>query len=161
MNVKLIEVGWYGLSSWTEETMRTWKGEGYASETVIFSGTLLKEGSLVATLPSVRVVVGQPYKDGVLIGHASNPIWSDVNVDADTLELHAETEAGNTGWTHTIYVNGTKVGLIFDGGWAVPKDYIFKTPTELRFEDWLPASPMVGPPLPKWLGLTWPWYKEG
>jgi len=30
---------------------------------------------------------------------------------------------------------------------------------ELHLEDWFPASPMVGPPLPKWLGLTWPWYK--
>ncbi len=26
-------------------------------------------------------------------------------------------------------------------------------------EDWLPISPLEGPPLPKWMGITWPWYK--
>jgi len=31
---------------------------------------------------------------------------------------------------------------------------------EFRLEDWFPTSPLVGPPLPKWMGLTWPWYKE-
>lgn len=25
-------------------------------------------------------------------------------------------------------------------------------------EDWLPTPPQVGPPLPKWLGIYWPWY---
>ena len=31
---------------------------------------------------------------------------------------------------------------------------------ELKLEDWFPMSPMVGPPLPKFLGIYWPWYKE-
>jgi len=31
---------------------------------------------------------------------------------------------------------------------------------ELNLEDWFPMSPLMGPPLPEWLGLTWPWYKE-
>jgi len=31
---------------------------------------------------------------------------------------------------------------------------------EFRLEDWFPMSPLMGPPLPKWMGLTWPWYKE-
>jgi len=31
---------------------------------------------------------------------------------------------------------------------------------EFRLEDWFPMSPLIGPPLPKWMGLTWPWYKE-
>jgi hypothetical protein len=31
--------------------------------------------------------------------------------------------------------------------------------TDLKLEDWFPMSPLVGPPLPKWLALTWPWYK--
>lgn len=26
-------------------------------------------------------------------------------------------------------------------------------------EDWLPNSPLVGPPLPKWMDIYWPWYK--
>jgi hypothetical protein len=26
--------------------------------------------------------------------------------------------------------------------------------------EWFPMPPMMGPPLPKWLGVTWPWYKE-
>lgn len=30
---------------------------------------------------------------------------------------------------------------------------------EIKLEDWFPMSPLVGPPLPKWLELTWPWYK--
>ena len=30
---------------------------------------------------------------------------------------------------------------------------------ELKLEDWFPMSPMAGPPLPQWLGITWPWYK--
>ncbi len=28
----------------------------------------------------------------------------------------------------------------------------------MNLQDWLPISPMEGPPLPKWLGLRWPWY---
>ena len=31
---------------------------------------------------------------------------------------------------------------------------------ELNLENWLPMSPMEGPPLPKFLGIKWPWYKE-
>lgn len=27
-------------------------------------------------------------------------------------------------------------------------------------EDWMPTSPLIGPPLPKWMGIEWPWYKE-
>ncbi len=27
-----------------------------------------------------------------------------------------------------------------------------------KLEDWWPTSPLVGPPLPKWLGIFWPWY---
>jgi len=26
-----------------------------------------------------------------------------------------------------------------------------------ELEDWLPQEPSKGPPLPKWLGITWPW----
>lgn len=29
-----------------------------------------------------------------------------------------------------------------------------------KLEDWFPTSPTEGPPLPKWLGILWPWYKE-
>lgn len=29
-----------------------------------------------------------------------------------------------------------------------------------ELEEWYPASPLVGPPLPKWLKVAWPWYKE-
>ena len=32
-----------------------------------------------------------------------------------------------------------------------------KIPTEFEPEDWLPMPPDMGPPLPKWLGITWPW----
>lgn len=28
-----------------------------------------------------------------------------------------------------------------------------------KLEDWWPVSPLEGPPLPKWMGITWPWYK--
>jgi len=28
-----------------------------------------------------------------------------------------------------------------------------------ELEDWWPISPLIGPPLPKWMGITWPWYK--
>ena len=28
---------------------------------------------------------------------------------------------------------------------------------ELNIEDWVPTSPLVGPPLPRWLCITWPW----
>ena len=27
---------------------------------------------------------------------------------------------------------------------------------ELKLEDWFPVSPLVGPPLPKWMEITWP-----
>jgi len=30
---------------------------------------------------------------------------------------------------------------------------------EIKLEDWLPISPLVGPPLPRFLGISWPWYK--
>lgn len=30
----------------------------------------------------------------------------------------------------------------------------------MGLQDWFPMSPVVGPPLPKWLGVSWPWYKE-
>lgn len=33
-------------------------------------------------------------------------------------------------------------------------------PPEFRLEDWFPMSPIMGPPLPKWLALYWPWYQE-
>ena len=28
-----------------------------------------------------------------------------------------------------------------------------------ELEEWLPTPPMIGPPLPIWIGITWPWYK--
>ncbi|MBA7714185.1 hypothetical protein ES703_123202 [subsurface metagenome] len=31
---------------------------------------------------------------------------------------------------------------------------------ELAIEDWMPMSPLIGPPLPRWMQVTWPWYKE-
>ena len=31
---------------------------------------------------------------------------------------------------------------------------------EFTLDDWLPTSPLVGPPLPRFLGITWPWYEE-
>jgi len=31
---------------------------------------------------------------------------------------------------------------------------------EFKLEDWLPVSPLIGPPLPKWMGIIWPWHKE-
>lgn len=30
-----------------------------------------------------------------------------------------------------------------------------------QFEDWLPMLPEMGPPLPRSLGLYWPWYRPG
>lgn len=27
-----------------------------------------------------------------------------------------------------------------------------------ELEEWKPASPQVGPPLPRWMGIYWPWY---
>ena len=32
---------------------------------------------------------------------------------------------------------------------------------EFKLEDLMPMSPLEGPPLPKFLGIKWPWYKEG
>lgn len=29
----------------------------------------------------------------------------------------------------------------------------------IKIEDWLPPSPLVGPPLPRAMGIVWPWYK--
>jgi len=29
---------------------------------------------------------------------------------------------------------------------------------EFNFEDWLPMPPQMGPPLPRHLGIFWPWY---
>lgn len=29
----------------------------------------------------------------------------------------------------------------------------------ITLENWWPCGPLIGPPLPKWLGVTWPWYK--
>lgn len=29
---------------------------------------------------------------------------------------------------------------------------------EYKLEDWWPTSPLVGPPLPKFLNIYWPWY---
>ena len=31
---------------------------------------------------------------------------------------------------------------------------------EIKLEDWFPMSPMEGPPLPEFLNIYWPWYKE-
>lgn len=31
---------------------------------------------------------------------------------------------------------------------------------DFTLEDWLPASPLVGPPLPRFLNIFWPWYEE-
>ena len=31
---------------------------------------------------------------------------------------------------------------------------------ELKLEDWLPMSLMMGPPLPAFLKIYWPWYKK-
>lgn len=28
-----------------------------------------------------------------------------------------------------------------------------------ELEDWLPTFPLAGPPLPRWLGINWPWYE--
>lgn len=32
---------------------------------------------------------------------------------------------------------------------------------ELNLENWTPMSPLKGPPLPRFFGVYWPWYKEG
>ena len=31
---------------------------------------------------------------------------------------------------------------------------------EIKLEDWTPQEPSKGPPLPKFLNIFWPWYKE-
>ncbi|MBA7647845.1 hypothetical protein ES703_55624 [subsurface metagenome] len=31
-------------------------------------------------------------------------------------------------------------------------------PRDFKLEDWLPMSPDMGPPLPEFLGIYWPWY---
>lgn len=31
---------------------------------------------------------------------------------------------------------------------------------ELNLENWTPMSPLKGPPLPSFMGIYWPWYKE-
>ncbi|MBA7684486.1 hypothetical protein ES703_92882 [subsurface metagenome] len=31
---------------------------------------------------------------------------------------------------------------------------------ELTIEDFIPMPPNMGPPLPRWLVIYWPWYKE-
>ncbi len=31
---------------------------------------------------------------------------------------------------------------------------------EFKLEDWFPMSPLMGPPLPAFLKIYWPWYKE-
>jgi len=30
---------------------------------------------------------------------------------------------------------------------------------DFKLEDWVPMSPLAGPPLPLWMHLYWPWYK--
>ena len=30
--------------------------------------------------------------------------------------------------------------------------------TDFKVEDWLPQEPSLGPPLPRYLGIYWPWY---
>ena len=32
---------------------------------------------------------------------------------------------------------------------------------EFELEEWLPMSPMEGPPLPRFFNILWPWYKGG
>lgn len=32
-------------------------------------------------------------------------------------------------------------------------------PTEFELEDWIPMMPQMGPPLPRMLGIYWPWYE--
>lgn len=39
------------------------------------------------------------------------------------------------------------------------KGLVPELPAELKLEDWLPQEPTVGPPLPRWLNIFWPWYK--
>ena len=29
-----------------------------------------------------------------------------------------------------------------------------------ELEDWMPMPPDMGPPLPRWLVIYWPWYEE-
>lgn len=31
---------------------------------------------------------------------------------------------------------------------------------EFKLENWLPMEPGMGPPLPRFLQIFWPWYKE-
>ncbi len=31
---------------------------------------------------------------------------------------------------------------------------------EIKLKDWLPQEPWQGPPLPEFLNIYWPWYKE-
>ena len=31
-------------------------------------------------------------------------------------------------------------------------------PIDFKIEDWLPQEPSLGPPLPRYLGIYWPWY---
>lgn len=30
----------------------------------------------------------------------------------------------------------------------------------ISIEDWMPMEPSKGPPLPRFLGILWPWYEE-
>lgn len=54
-------------------------------------------------------------------------------------------------------VVGITLGLVAVLSGYTPASEKPAIPQKFRLEDWLPISPMVGPPLPKWMGAKWPW----
>jgi len=102
-------------------------------------------------------IKGREWKSSNFVG--VNVLFEFINWDSFTVEA---TKEGTDTIFDVIELTPEGVPVVSDWFAGVGKLHAQNTS---RFSwpawaDWLPVSIMVGPPLPKWLGITWPWYKE-
>lgn len=113
---------------------------------MIAEGSLAKDGLTVATLPNTGVHMVD--MDSLVMWELSAP----VEADEVLLKLY------DVDYPHTLDIDGTQFPIpALDVAWG---EYNFKLPTPSKTESWFPMPPSQGPPLPRFLGLLWPWYKQ-
>ena len=118
---------------------------------MIAEGSLTKDGLTVTTLPNTGVHMVD--MDSLVMWELSAP----VEADSVVLRLY------DVDYPHTVDIDGAQFSIpALDVAWG---EYNFKLtptpelPTPSKIESWFPMSPIQGPPLPRFLGLLWPWYK--
>jgi hypothetical protein len=111
---------------------------------MIAKGNLLKKGEVVAILA----------QQAVTLKEIEQTVWEfPESVDADELAL----DIYDVDYPHTMVIDGQEFSI--PEGPSLWKTYSVSLAAapEKGISAWWPMSPKMGPPLPQFLNVTWPW----